>query len=620
MNDRDETGPEGRLPRTLGPTAALCVVVGSTIGSGIFLVPAVVARDVPSVAGIASLWIVGGLFSMAGALTLAELGAMLPKAGGPYVYLREAYGRLPAFLFGWTEFLVIRAGSVATLASAFAIYASQPQLFPAPRGFDPRLWQAMLAVAAMVAVAAINVIGTRASGMVQIVGTAMKLGALGLMMTLPFALGKADAANLSPMWPKAVDGAFVSGFLAAIVSVLWAYDGWVNAASLAEEMRDPERDVPRSLILGMAILIAVYLGMTLVYHLVLPMDAIASGSDAKGSGREVAAQFCKALVGNSGATAIALVVVGSTLISLNGNALSGPRAYFAMSRDGLFPASLCRVHPRFKTPANAIVAQAVWSILLTVSATAFLLAEPPGEGSMPRFLREAWVAFHRRPIYNVLFTYVIFGGTVFYTLAAASVFVLRRTRPDLPRPYKTWGYPFTPIVYLAASLILIVDMLIHTTVESLAGVGIILAGLPAYLFFSRRGLIVPRRRRHRPDDRNRPDPSTRLRQGDRAGRRGRRADEACVGAGREEGRAQGEIRGRRPDGFDPGKIRFVPRRRGEEERPRRGRDDRQARRAAPQVRADERGRAVPGVHPVSGGGDGLNPDLPPRHRGRQEEN
>lgn len=473
------------LPRTIGATTALCVVVGSTIGSGIFLVPAEIAHKVPSMAGIVTLWIVGGLFSLAGALTLAELAAMLPRAGGPYVYLREAYGRLPAFLFGWTEFLIIRAGSVATLAAAFAIYASQPQLFPAPGKLDNRVWQMILACGAMIAVAIINVIGTRTSGVVQVVGTVLKLGALGAMMVLPFLLGKAHVSNLSPIWPAKVDGSFLGSCMAAIVAVLWAYDGWVNAASLAEEIKDPGRNVPRSLGFGMLILIATYLGMTIIYHLVLPMATIAEGSDTKGSGKEVAAAFCNALLGSKGALAVALVVVCSTLISLNGNALSGPRAYFAMARDGLFPHALCKIHPRFQTPANAIIAQAVWSIALTVGATAFLLIDPPAKGQMPELLRAPWVAFHARPIYSVLFTYVIFGGTVLYTLTAASVFVLRRTRPDLPRPYRVWGYPITPLLYILASSALIVDMLIHSRVESLAGLGIILAGVPAFLVFSR---------------------------------------------------------------------------------------------------------------------------------------
>lgn len=486
-----EDQPDGAkptdLPRTLGPTAALCVVVGSVIGSGIFLVPARVASNVPSIAGIVSLWVVGGLFSLAGALTIAELGAMVPKAGGPYVFLREAYGRVPAFLFGWTEFLVIRSGSVATLASAFAIYAAQPQLFPSPGGIDPRVWQAILAVGAIAAVTAINVVGTRASGSVQVVGTALKLGALGAMIVLPFAMGRAQATNLRPIWPTSESPVLFSGVMAAMISILWAYDGWVNATSMAEEVRDPGRNIPRALGLGMAILIAVYLSMTLVYHLVLPMSTIAAGaSSSRGSGTEVAAVFCRALLGERGGLAIALAVSCSTLISLNGNALSGPRAYFAMARDGLFPEGLCRVHPTFKTPANAILAQAGWSISLMIAATAFLVVEPPS--GLPGPIARTWKTFHAKPIYDVMYDYVIFGGTVFYMLVGTSVFVLRRSRPDWPRPYRTWGYPITPLLYVAASLLLIYSMISNekSRLEALAGLGIILLGLPAYLIFSRR--------------------------------------------------------------------------------------------------------------------------------------
>jgi basic amino acid/polyamine antiporter, APA family len=476
-----------KLPRVLGPTAALCVIVGSVIGSGIFIVPARGAASVGSIGGIALLWVVGGLFSLAGALTLAELGAMLPHAGGPYVYLRAAYGPLPAFLFGWTEFLVIRAGSVATLAAAFALYFAQ--VIPAPAAIGHQYWQMIVAVGAMSAVALVNVLGTKVGGGVQVVGTALKVGALVAMMALPFALGKASVSNLSPMWPKAIDSAFLRGVMTAIVGVLWAYDGWVNSSSMAEEIKDPGRNIPRSLMWGMAILIAVYCGMTLVYHLVLTMPEVAEAATEKGSPKVVAAVFCQRLLGRPGVLAIALVVMCSTAISLNGNAMSGPRAYFAMARDGLFPAALCRIHPRFQTPANAIVAQAGWSILLTVFGTAMIVATPP-TGGLPAPVLAAWRKLHETPLYDVLYSYVIFGGTVIYMLTITSVFMLRRRRPDLPRPYRTWGYPATPLLYVAASLFLLGNMLQNNSSESVAGLGIILLGVPAYLIFSRRSAGV----------------------------------------------------------------------------------------------------------------------------------
>jgi len=468
---------EAKLPRVLGPWTAFCVVVGSVIGSGIFIVPARVAGNVPYLGGIAFVWIVGGLFSMAGALTLAELAAMLPSAGGPYVYLREAFGRLPAFLFGWTEFLGIRTGSIATLAAAFGLNFAF--VVPPPNGLNFVAWQTIAAVVAIIVLATVNVIGTRIGGRVQVVGTALKIGALVTMIVLPFVLGKADPKLLTPMAPAAYDSSLLSGIMLAMISVLWTYDGWVNAAALAEEIKEPGKNIPRALILGLFALIAIYLGMTLLYHMVLPISLIQNGPGI------VSARYLERLIGSQGPLLISAVIMASTFITLNGNALSGPRAYFAMARDGLFPKGLCTVDPKHQTPANAIIAQTVWAVILTVAASAFLLIKPPETG-LPRGIATAWEILHKKPLYDVLYTYVIFGGTIFYGLAIVSVFVLRVKRPDLPRPYKTWGYPFTPLLYTLASLFLLGSMLYESLGESLAGLAIVAAGLPAYLIFSRR--------------------------------------------------------------------------------------------------------------------------------------
>ncbi len=473
------------LPRVLGLAAAMSCVVGSVIGSGIFIVPAKIARDVPYLGGIALVWIAGGLFSMAGSLTLAELAAMLPHAGGPYVYLKEAFGRLPAFLFGWSEFLVIRAGSVATLAAGFALYFAR--LVPAPAGLNALVWQMAIAVAAMTTVAAINIIGTRVGGGVQVAGTVLKVSALGLMIALPFVLGKADPARLEPMWPSSSSTGLFSGFMAALIAVLWAYDGWVNAGNMAEDVANPGRNVPRALVWGMALLTGIYLAVTLAYHLVIPLPEAISMAGV--TGKPIAGEFFARLVGPWGRTAISLLVMGSIYIALNGNALSGPRAYFAMARDGLFPRGLCTIHPRFQTPANAIMAQTVWSMILTVAGSLFLLIEPPGSG-LPAWAHTAWAKLHEKPLYDVLYTYVIFGATIFYTASIASVFVLRRTRPDLSRPYRTWGYPLTPALYIVGAVIFLWSMYEENRFESLAGMGIIALGLPAYLFFARRGHIA----------------------------------------------------------------------------------------------------------------------------------
>jgi len=479
------------LPRVLGPVAAFCVVVGSVIGSGIFLVPATVAQNVPFISGIVLVWVIGGLFSGAGALTLAELGAMLPRAGGLYVFLRVAYGALPAFLFGWVEFLVVRSGSMATLAAAFARYFAQ--LCPAPESIRTEIWQAGAAVLATAVVTVVNVLGTRRGGALQVIGTVLKVGGVLVLIALPCLLGGGTVANLTPVWPNSVDASILTifkGMMVAMVGVLWAYDGWTNVTPLAEEIRDPGKNIPRSLILGMAVLIAVYVAMTLAYHYVLPIGEVASASRQSGQvEKAVAAVYCRQLLGNPGVVAISILVMCSTFISLNGNALTGPRAYFAMARDGLFPSRLARVHQTFQTPASAIASQGIWAIILTVAGT-FLIVVPPSSAgeSLPGPILAGWKKLNETPLYDVLYNYVIFGATIFYMLAIASVFVLRIRRPDLPRPYRTWGYPITPVLYVVAAVVLLVSMLWdhQSRVQSLAGIGIIVLGLPAFWLFQRR--------------------------------------------------------------------------------------------------------------------------------------
>ncbi|WP_169974754.1 APC family permease [Tautonia rosea] len=476
------------LPRVLGPATAYSAIVGSVIGSGIFIVPARVAGTLGSIGLIIAIWIAGGLLTLAGALTVAELGAMLPQAGGPYVYLREAFGKLAGFLFGWTEFLVIRSGSVAALAAGFALYFGE--VVPAPTGIPKAGWDAGVAILAMTTLAVLNVLGARVGGGVQVFGTVLKVGTMAAMilLPLPFLMGVARTENLSPMWPTDLSGSVMRAMLAAMVGVLWTYDGWINITALAEEIREPERNIPRAAILGTLTLIAVYLGVTLSYHLVLPMADVAQPPD----GRNVAGAFFVRLFGLPGAWLIALVVMGSIFIALNGNALSGPRAYFAMARDGLLPHSISHVHPRFHTPANAIIIQTAWAALLTAAGAIFLVIEAPGsESGLPAWFRNAWVKLNQTPLYDVLFSYVIFGATFMYALTVASVFVLRRTRPDLKRPYRTWGYPFTPMIYLAGAALLLGNMLQETFAESIVGLGIILAGVPAYLVMSRRGDSQP---------------------------------------------------------------------------------------------------------------------------------
>ena len=488
-----DPGNHGRpqLERSLGPIMALCVIVGSVIGSGIFLVPARVAQQLPAIGPILIAWIIGGLFSLAGALTLAELAARLPHAGGAYVYLREAYGPLPAFLFGWTEFLIVRSGSMATLAAAFAIYAVQ--LVEWPAGWNPILLEAGLAVLAIGLVGLINAMGTRWGGSLQVLGTLLKVIALLAMIVLPFWLHKAQPALLTPVWKPRTGSIQFLAFMQAMVSVLWAYDGWVVSASLAEEIRQPERNIPRTLIAGVFLLIFLYMSMTLVYHLVLPMEEIAAASTERGSPRAVSADFFRTLLGAQGQVAICLIVMTSTLIALNGNVLSGTRVYFAMARDGVFPASLAHISSGRGTPARAIAVQTAWAIVLVIAASLFILVPPPAVGSVPPWIQTTWAALHDTPLYDFLYNYVIFGATVFYLLSILSVFRLRKVQPASAGVYQTWGYPVTPIVFALGSLVLLASMLVQTPLQSFAGLAIVLLGMPAYRIFRSRSDSASRR-------------------------------------------------------------------------------------------------------------------------------
>ena len=469
---------------------ALCVIVGSVIGSGIFLVPARIAQQLPAIGPILIAWIVGGLFSLAGALTLAELAARLPHAGGAYVYLREAYGPLPAFLFGWTEFLIVRSGSMATLAAAFALYAVQ--VVPCPPDWNPLLVEAALAMLAILLVGLINALGTHWGGGFQVLGTLLKVGALLTMIVLPFWLHRAEPALLTPIWRPAGGTIGFLAFMQAMVSVLWAYDGWMNSASLAEEIKDPERNIPRTLIGGVFILIGLYISVTLAYHLVLPLNQIADASTERGSPRAVSAEFFRVLLGAQGQLVISLIVMTSALIALNGSVLAGTRVYFAMARDGVFPSSLARIHPQRGTPVRSIALQTAWAMALVPTASLFILIPPPTTTTLPGWLRSTWSALHETPLYDFLYNYVIFGATVFYLFSILSVFRLRRLQPSRPGVYQTWGYPVTPIVFAVGSLVLLASMLVQSPLQSFAGLAIVLLGFPAYLVFRQRSEALRR--------------------------------------------------------------------------------------------------------------------------------
>jgi APA family basic amino acid/polyamine antiporter len=433
------------LPRVLGPFDAVTLVVGSIIGSGIFLKVSNIDNLVPSFGTIMAVWIVGGIATLCGSLSLGELAAMLPHAGGPYVYLREAYGRITAFLWGWAEFSIIRTGSLGSLACGTVIYLNKTLASAEETGLLPGFladvvplphWgQGLATVLAVLVLTWINAIGIRAAARTQNITTVIKVGFLLVLMLSPLAFGQWSAANLQPIAPPAFSPDLFKAFGLAMVAVFWPYDGWINIGPVAEEIREPQRNVPLGLGLGVLIVTLVYCGANIGYHLCLPMDHI-RGSEA------VAADVFAKVLGPYGVPLAAAGVMISMFGALNSNLLAGPRIYFAMARDRLFPRAIGQVHSRFKTPLNAILAQSFWSI--TQILVAFAIVENP---------REA---------FNALTDFVVLGGTIFYALVVAAVIVLRRKMPHAARPYRVWFYPVTPILYLLVAALVVGSSLFRT--------------------------------------------------------------------------------------------------------------------------------------------------------------
>lgn len=442
------------LPRVLGLFSATMVVVGSIIGSGIFLKVGNVdaALQAWGFGPIIGVWALVGLVTLAGSLAMGELAAMYPHAGGPYVYLREAFGKPVGFLWGWTEFWVVRTGSIGALASATVIYLDQ--VVPITR-----FQQASLASLIVIGLSAISLFSTRWGAAVQNVATVAKVAFLGLIITLPVLLGHANADNMTPLWQGNVSGDFLRGLGLAMVAVMWAYDGWINIGPVAEDIRNPERNLPLALIVGLSVIITVYVGANLGYHFVLSMPQIAET-------KTVAADVFQTMFGETGRNIAALGVMCSTFGATNSNMIVGPRIYLAIARDGLLPASIHRVHDVFETPANAILLQAAWTVSLIVLF--YTWKDDP------------------KAAFDGLTDSVICAGLIFYSLTVAAVYVLRRKHPHAARPYRTWGYPVTPALMIAAYLAVFVGMLLEQWQESVGVLGLIAAGIVYYALFNRR--------------------------------------------------------------------------------------------------------------------------------------
>jgi APA family basic amino acid/polyamine antiporter len=432
------------LDRTLGFTDLVLIVIGTVIGSGIFVVPATVLARSEGTLGTALLvWLIAGILSLLGALTYGELGAANPDAGGLYVYIRDAFGPLPAFLYGWTTFFVIGSGSVATLAVAFTGYLGQFMTVTP-------LMAKVVAVLVIVVIAVINVRGTREGSTVQNWSTALKGIAILVMSALLLLRGHGLSGSEVHMWPAAITPGLLSGVGLAMIGVLWAYEGWQYATFSAGETRDAQRTFPRAIIAGTAVLIVIYLLANVAY-------VAAIGPVAVQASTRVAADSVTALYGSAAGKLIAAVILVSMFSAANGLTLTSPRLYFAMARDGVFFRRLAEVHPRFRTPAFAIVAGSAWAAVLAATGT-----------------------------FEQLLTYVVFSGWIFYGLGAMSIFVYRRRSPDMPRPFRVPGYPLTPVLFVAASAAIVLNTLFTQPGRALVGIAAVLTGVPVYLIWKRR--------------------------------------------------------------------------------------------------------------------------------------
>ena len=446
------------LRRELGVWSAVAIVVGTVIGSGIFLVPKTMALNVGTPGMVTLVWIFGGLLSMCGALSYAELAAAMPEAGGEYVFLREAYGPLWAFLYGWMQTWVGKPGSIATLATGFFLYLANFNpaldrvwvLIPLPLGEAGRpleiRYGQLMAIAVILFLSVVNYFGARLGGRLQVVVTVIKVALIAAIIAIGFGGGQGHVSNFHSSTP-AVGG--IAGFFAALVAAMWAYDGWNNVSMVSSEIKNPQRNLPLALILGTLTVVLIYVTIDAAYFFVLPAHTVA-GTE------RVASEMARRILGSWGANAVSIAAMISIFAALNGSILSGSRVPFAMAIDGQFFHGAGRVHPRWKTPATAIALLGGWSSLLVLSGR-----------------------------YDQLYTYVIFSSVIFYAMAASSVLVLRRKRPDLARPYRTLGYPYLPILFIVALVCLIVSTLVKSPRESFLGLAIIALGFPFYLRWKR---------------------------------------------------------------------------------------------------------------------------------------
>jgi APA family basic amino acid/polyamine antiporter len=458
-----EKAPDSGFLRRLGLIDTSFLVIGAVIGSGIYMTPGIIAAGLPSPGLLLVVWLAGGLITLCGALSFAELGAMYPQAGGQYVYLREAYGPGAAFLFGWAFFGFIMCGGLAALAVAFAEFLGSfiPVLSTGHILLRLNVFGLPYSLSAGQAVAAcsillltlLNSFGIRSGAIVQNLLTVFRLGTVAALVGLGIFFGvKAGGSNFHPLFPAGLPFPAVLRPLGlALVAVFWTYDGWYSVNCTAEEIRDPERTIPRGLTLGVMAVTVIYVLVNFVYLLALPLDRL------KGVVRvgEIAAS---ALFGGGGAALFSALVMVSVFGCLNANLLFGPRVFFAMARDGHFFRAMGRLGPRTRVPTGALWGQAAWSAALCLSGT-----------------------------YESLYEYMVFALLLFFAATGVAVFVLRRKAPGRPRPYRTWGFPVVPVVFIVMSLAVFASIVAEQPLRALAGTGLLAAGVPVYLIWRGRG-------------------------------------------------------------------------------------------------------------------------------------
>ncbi|MCL5020096.1 MAG: amino acid permease [Bacteroidetes bacterium] len=452
------------LAQRLGLPTAIAVVIGSIIGSGIFLVPQKIALTLGDAGWIIAVWIFGGLLSLAGALTNAEIAGMIPAAGGQYVYFREIYGDFPAFLYGWTTFIVYQTGSIAAIAVAFAKYLGFffPGLNTLQINFGlfvmPEVGIKLVAIGAITFVAGVNYFGVQFGGFMQRLFTSLATRAIAGIVLACFIFGTHTGNLYTPFFST---GSFqgtslISAFGVALVAVLWAYDGWNSVTYLSGEVKDAQRNIPIALVAGTSAVIVIYVITNLAYMYVLPVSQIAHS-------KLVASDAISHFFGTNGAALIAIAVMVSAFGTVNATTMTTARVYFAMAKDKLFFKGISRVHPRYRTPHVSLIVQGIWASLLTLTGT-----------------------------YDQLFTYVIFASWLFYALGTFGIFVLRRKRPDSPRPYRTIGYPFVPAIFVIVAVWFVCNTLITDPRDSMFGLGLVMLGVPAYIYWKRtRGRVGP---------------------------------------------------------------------------------------------------------------------------------